>query len=103
MKNKTFETLEILKIASECGFIFSDGETFVSAKRDAIKFLQGEGIELFEHWESLPVGINGILAKYAEIDGGTYHDCRALELELEPYGLTFDWGLDGEPFNLRFA
>jgi len=56
--------------------------------------------DLFETPEILPIEIQKILEKH--LDGTcSYAMCRKLAKELEPYGYEFDWGLDGDPYNLR--
>lgn len=58
------------------------------------------GIDLFESYQDLPVAVQEVLAECDE-DGDPYEECRKLEKALEPLGYTFEWGLDGEPFNLQ--
>tara|TARA_R110000751_G_scaffold1560_4_gene5794 strand:+ start:3182 stop:3562 length:381 start_codon:yes stop_codon:yes gene_type:complete len=36
-----------------------------------------------------------------DFEGDAYKECDRLLNELEPYGYTFDYGLDGEPYNLK--
>lgn len=57
--------------------------------------------DLFEHYEELPPTIQHILEQFEEDEGDLYGKCRELEQTLKPHGYTFDWGLDGVPFNLR--
>ena len=57
-------------------------------------------IDLFEQYETLPQQVINILEAFDE-DGDAYQECKKMEHRLLPLGYTFDWGLDGEPFNLR--
>lgn len=59
-----------------------------------------EEIDLFQSIESLPVEVQEILERYDE-EGDLYELCRNLLAELEPLGYTFEYGLDGIPFNLQ--
>tara|TARA_R110002020_G_scaffold154637_2_gene334699 strand:- start:100 stop:396 length:297 start_codon:yes stop_codon:yes gene_type:complete len=36
-----------------------------------------------------------------DFEGDAYKECDRLLNELEPYGYTFEYGLDGEPYNLK--
>ena len=59
-------------------------------------------IDLFEQYETLPMIIQMFLKTFEDtIDEDAYDKCRLLEKQLLPHGYTFDWGLSGEPFNLR--
>jgi hypothetical protein len=55
-------------------------------------------MDLFEQYETLPEEVQAILLTFED---ETYSECRRLERELKPYGYTFDWGLDAQPFNLH--
>ena len=57
-------------------------------------------MDLFEHYESLPLEIQAVLSKYSELDN-TYENCRLMQDELEALGYTFDWDLDAIPYDLR--
>ena len=57
-------------------------------------------MDLFEHYEKLPLEIQAVLSKYYELDN-TYENCRAMQNELEALGYTFEWGLDAIPYDLR--
>ncbi len=62
--------------------------------------MEDNEIDLFEHYETLPVEVRRVLAEYAPFDN-TWDNCRALEADLEPLGYTFEWDMSGIPFNLR--
>jgi hypothetical protein len=57
-------------------------------------------MDLFEHYESLPLEVQAVLSKYAELDN-TYDNCKAMQSELEGLCYTFEWGLDAIPYDLR--
>jgi len=61
--------------------------------------------DLFQAQETLPDNIRAILDKYAAqheqpgVDG--YQLCREMLEEMEANGYTFDYGLDGVPYDLQ--
>lgn len=55
--------------------------------------------DLFEFYEELPQEVQDILLS-CEDDSG-FEFCEELLALLEPHGYIFDYGLCGEPFNLR--
>lgn len=57
-------------------------------------------IDLFEVYETLPQEVQDVLLKYCTGDN-SYELCEALIKALEPLGYTCDYGLDGEPYELR--
>lgn len=57
-------------------------------------------IDLFEHYETLPQEVQDILLKHCTGEN-SYDECRALISALEPLGYTCDYGLDGQPYNLK--
>lgn len=59
-------------------------------------------IDLFEHKELLPPAVKAILDAYDDW-GYSYTECEELLEKLKPHGYTFDYYLDGEPYNLRQA
>ena len=58
-------------------------------------------MDLFKHYDLLPNTVMAIIEKYSENDTDPYKNCREMEAELKPLGYTFEWGLDGQPFNLQ--
>lgn len=59
-------------------------------------------IDLFENYETLPKIVQTIIFSFDE-DADAYKECKNMEKLLIPHGYTFDWGLSGEPFNLRMV
>lgn len=57
-------------------------------------------MDLFEHYETLPQNVQDVLKKYEDWDA-TYEECRAMLIDMEAVGYTFEYYLDAEPFNLR--
>lgn len=62
--------------------------------------MEANVIDLFEHYETLPDEVRVIIEKHMTGEN-SWESCRALEAELEPLGYTFEWGLSGEPYDLR--
>ena len=56
--------------------------------------------DLFETPELIPAEVQNVLDSWDQ-DGDPYKECTRLEIELAPLGYTFEWGLDGEPYNLQ--
>lgn len=56
--------------------------------------------DLFEVIETLPSEVQEIIQRYQDLDN-TYGDCEYLLGELELVGYTFEYGLDGIPYNLQ--
>ena len=58
--------------------------------------------DLFETPERLPEAVLDAIDRCEkESDSGcAYAACRRLATALEPFGLEFDWGLDGVPYGL---
>jgi hypothetical protein len=56
--------------------------------------------DLFEVLETLPNDVQAVIQSW-DCNEDEYNECSRLEHELEPLGYTFDWYLDGEPYNLR--
>jgi hypothetical protein len=57
-------------------------------------------IDLFEQLDTLPQVVQ-VLINGFNFEDDAYAECKKLEKLLMPYGYIFDWGLSGEPFNLR--
>jgi len=59
-----------------------------------------EGVDLFEDYENQPEEVSAILSKY-ELEDNDYDVLEQLLAELKDIGYTFEYGLDGEPYDLR--
>lgn len=61
--------------------------------------------DLFSMPELWPDELKEIIDRYGEeFASGTtdqYKLCREMQREVNQLGYDFDWGLDGEPYNLR--
>lgn len=60
--------------------------------------------DLFEEYEKLPTQVNNLINDFQDnVDAGAdrYAECEKLTANLKQEGYTFDYGLDGEPFNLQ--
>ena len=57
-------------------------------------------MDMFEHYEKLPIEVQAILDKYSEMEND-YENCGNLVDELELVGWTCEYGLSAEPYDLR--
>jgi hypothetical protein len=57
-------------------------------------------MDLFETPELIPDVINDIIESYNE-DADLYGECRRLLNEMNKHGYTFEYGLDGVPYDLQ--
>ena len=55
--------------------------------------------DLFEIIETLPLDVQNVLGSF-EREGYDYETCAKYLAILEAKGYTFEYGLDGTPFNL---
>lgn len=62
-------------------------------------------MDLFEHYKLQPSELRIVCEKYLDMllqgDCDAYEVCRIFLIEVKKLGYTFEYGLDGEPFNLR--
>lgn len=56
--------------------------------------------DLFYNYDKQPPELKAICDRYAEMDND-YQTCEKFLAEVQQIGYTFDYGLCGEPFNLR--
>jgi hypothetical protein len=60
--------------------------------------------DLFEDVMALPDDVRNIILEYTgnceTVDCLSYLDCEIFKTRLEAVGFTFDYGLDGIPYNL---
>lgn len=59
-----------------------------------------ENADLLDDFDSLPIEVKEVLDIYCTGDND-YKNCKKLVKHLETIGYTCDYGLDGEPYNLR--
>jgi hypothetical protein len=69
-------------------------------------FDENEIVDLFEEdFKNLPENLIVILEKYYQLfntsDSCKYKLCKEMLEEVEKIGYTLDYGLDGEPYDLR--
>jgi hypothetical protein len=69
------------------------------------KFAKGgevEGVDLFEDYENIPAKVQKVLDENSvAFEDGNYMDLEKAVKELEKIGYTFEYGLDGEAYDLR--
>jgi len=58
-------------------------------------------IDLFEDYENIPDDLMAALEKYDTCDSLSYDQCAAMLIDVEALGYTFEYGLDGIPYDLR--
>lgn len=56
--------------------------------------------DLFDAIDTLPPEIQDLIARTSDTDND-YRDIEMVKGEFEAEGYTFDYNLDGEPYNLR--
>lgn len=59
-----------------------------------------EEIDLFDHWELLPMEVQEILNDEKYLDE-SYDNCKDLIQRLESAGYTCDYDLSAQPFGLK--
>jgi hypothetical protein len=59
-----------------------------------------EGVDLFEDYEEMPASVVETLSKY-DLESGDYRELEKALKDLKKYGYTFDYELDGQPYDLR--
>lgn len=64
--------------------------------------IEEEGIDLFETPELIPPQVAEILDKYSDaFEEGDYRGLEMALKEIESVGYTFEYYLDGQPYDLR--
>ena len=59
-------------------------------------------LDLFEHYEQIPVNLQSILNKYEDdFNDGNYSGLKLCLKECQKIGFTFEFGLDGVAYLLR--
>lgn len=59
-----------------------------------------EGVDLFEDYDDQPQEVQDILEKY-DFEDADYQTLKKLKIELNAIGYTFDYDMDGSPYDLR--
>jgi len=80
---------------------FESRDTFKNYKTPNFKDVT---MDLFENHHQLPKELQAVLDKWQQKEVSTgldYTDCKAFQEECEAVGYTFDYQLDGQPFDLR--
>jgi hypothetical protein len=61
-----------------------------------------QGVDLFEDYENIPTNVQEVLDKYSDaFEDGDYRKLEKANNELKKIGYTFEYGLDGEAYDLR--
>ena len=61
-----------------------------------------EGVDLFEDYDEIPPKVQKVLDKHSvAFEDGDYRDLEKAVKELEKIGYTFEYGLDGQAYDLR--
>jgi hypothetical protein len=61
-----------------------------------------EGVDLFEDYDNIPSNVQEVLDKYSDaFEDGDYRKLEKANNELNKIGYTFEYGLDGEAYDLR--
>ena len=61
-----------------------------------------DGVDLFEDYDDIPENVKKVLDKHSEgFENGDYKHLEKAKKELEKIGYTFEYGLDGEAYDLR--
>jgi len=59
-----------------------------------------EGVDLFEDYDEMPASVVETLSKY-DLESGDYRELEKALKDLKKYGYTFEYELDGQPYDLR--
>lgn len=65
---------------------------------------ENEITDLFEQWESLPNDVQNLIDQYnLRLEGNEngYEVCKEFLKDVRKKGYTFEYGLDGIPYNLQ--
>lgn len=61
-----------------------------------------EGVDLFEDYDDIPENVQKVLDKHsAAFEDGDYRDLEKAHKDLQKIGYTFEYGLDGQAYDLR--
>lgn len=66
------------------------------------QFDEDEGVDLFEDYDDIPANLQKVLDKNQEaLEGGDYRDLEKILKQVNKLGYTFEYDLDGVPYDLR--
>jgi hypothetical protein len=95
----------------EVGTFTSKADGVLKLRYDEIKgqdslFDEGgeveEGVDLFEDYDDIPSNVQEVLDKYSDaFEDGDYKELEKANKELGKIGYTFEYGLDGQAYDLR--
>jgi hypothetical protein len=95
----------------EVGTFTSKADGVLKLRYDEIKgqdslFDEGgeveEGVDLFEDYDDIPSNVQEVLDKYSDaFEDGDYKQLEKANKELGKIGYTFEYGLDGQAYDLR--
>lgn len=81
-------------------FDFESNMTFESI--DELNKWIEENNDLFKDYENIPSELMAVLEKYNTSESSlSYEECEAMLKDVNAVGYTFEYGLDGVPFNLH--
>jgi hypothetical protein len=61
-----------------------------------------DGVDLFEDYDNIPSNVQKVLDKYSDaFEDGDYRKLEKANNELKKIGYTFEYGLDGQAYDLR--
>lgn len=88
-----------VKVFDEDG---SEVDYMSEAKYDEGGETEDEGIDLFEDYDDIPENVQKVLDKHSDaFENEDYKGLEKAKKELEKIGYTFEYGLDGEAYDLR--
>ncbi len=79
-------------------------ESLDAFKNNKTPYFKNVTMDLFENYHQLSKELQAVLDKWQQKEASTgldYKDCKAFQEECEAVGYTFDYQLDGQPFDLR--
>jgi hypothetical protein len=95
----------------EVGTFTSKADGVLKVRYDEIQgqdslFAEGgemeEGVDLFEDYDNIPSNVQMVLQKYPDaFEDGDYKELEKANKELGKIGYTFEYGLDGQVYDLR--
>ena len=95
----------------EVGTFTSKADGVLKVRYDEIQgqdslFAEGgeveEGVDLFKDYDDIPSNVQEVLDNYSDaFEDGDYRELEKANKELGKIGYTFEYGLDGQAYNLR--